>query len=157
MPVFVFVFGGFDATYIVEDQDFQLNVVLFHSKYTRNLDKDSNFPANAVEKAVNTIKCVFDPAAQAELNPENEEKVNEIRSFILDGQIPYVTFVMFNIFSPDLHPGKNQHSLPAAYLSSDRYFFQYSLSLHSSPYFYDTNAKYLSTSLPQASTIINCQ
>lgn len=88
--------GGFDAAYIVENQDSQLNVVLFQSKYTRNLDKDSNFPANAVEKAVNTIKCVFDPAAQVELNPKSEEKVNEIRSFILDGQIPYVTFVMLN-------------------------------------------------------------
>ncbi len=88
--------GGFDAAYIVENQDSQLNVVLFQSKYVRALDKDSNFPANAVEKAVNTVKCVFDPAAQIELNPKSEEKVNEIRSFILDGQIPYVTFVMLN-------------------------------------------------------------
>lgn len=88
--------GGFDAAYIVENQDSQLDVVLFQSKYTRNLDKDSNFPANAVEKAVNTIKCVFDPATQIKLNPKSEEKVNEIRSFILDGQIPYVTFVMLN-------------------------------------------------------------
>ena len=88
--------GGFDAAYIVENQDSQLNVVLFQSKYTRNLDKDSNFPANAVEKAVNTIKCVFNPDAQVKLNPKSQEKVNEIRSFILDGQIPYVTFVMLN-------------------------------------------------------------
>lgn len=88
--------GGFDAAYIVEAQDSQLNVVLFQSKYSRNLDGDSNFPANAVEKAVNTIKCVFDPAAQIELNIESRKKVDEIRSFILDGAIPYVTFVMIN-------------------------------------------------------------
>jgi hypothetical protein len=79
-----------------EAQDSQLNVVLFQSKYVRDLSKDSNFPANAVEKAVNAIKCVFDPAANVELNPESKEKVQEIRSFILDGQIPYVTFVMMN-------------------------------------------------------------
>ena len=60
--------GGFDAAYIVEAQDSQLNVVLFQSKYSRKLDKDSNFPANAVEKAVNTIKCVFDPSTHIELN-----------------------------------------------------------------------------------------
>ena len=32
--------GGFDAAYIVEAQDSQLNVVLFQSKYSRKLDKD---------------------------------------------------------------------------------------------------------------------
>lgn len=88
--------GGFDAAYIVEAQDSQLNVVLFQSKYSRDLEKDSNFPANAVEKAVNTVKCVFNPFAHIELNPKSKEKVDEIRSFILDGFIPYVTFVMLN-------------------------------------------------------------
>ena len=48
--------GGFDAAYIEDAQDSQLNVVLFQSKYSRKLDSDSNFPANAVEKAVNTVK-----------------------------------------------------------------------------------------------------
>lgn len=88
--------GGFDAAYIVEAQDSQLNVVLFQSKYSRKLEVDSNFPANAVEKAVNTIKCVFDPSARIALNAQSKEKVDEIRSFILDGAIPYVTFVMLN-------------------------------------------------------------
>lgn len=88
--------GGFDAAYIAEIQDYQLNVVLFQSKYSRKLENDSNFPANAVEKAVNTVKCVFDPDAIIQLNEKSREKVNEIRSFILDGHIPYVTFVMLN-------------------------------------------------------------
>ena len=88
--------GGFDAAYIVEAQDSQLHVVLFQSKYSRKLDTDSNFPANAVEKAVNTIKCVFDPSTRIELNVQSRKKVEEIRSFILDGAIPYVTFVMLN-------------------------------------------------------------
>ena len=88
--------GGFDAAYIEEAQDSQLNVVLFQSKYSRKLDTDSNFPSNAVEKAVNTIKCVFDPAAHIQLNEKSREKVDEICSFILDGNIPYVTFVMLN-------------------------------------------------------------
>ena len=48
--------GGFDAAYIAEAPDTQLNVILFQSKYSRNLDKDSNFPANAIEKAVNTVR-----------------------------------------------------------------------------------------------------
>lgn len=88
--------GGFDAAYIEEAQDSQLNVVLFQSKYSRKLDSDSNFSANAVEKAVNTVKCVFDPDANIQLNEKSREKVDEIRSFILDGHIPYVTFVMLS-------------------------------------------------------------
>ncbi len=99
--------GGFDAAYLVEAQDSQLNVVLFQSKYTRNLEKDSHFPANAVEKAVNTVRCVFDPAANIELNPKSRKKVDEIRSFILDGQIPYVTFVMLNNGLPWKQDGQN--------------------------------------------------
>ena len=88
--------GGFDAAYLEEAPDAQLNVVLFQSKYSRKLDGNTNFPANAVEKAVNTVKCVFDPSANIVLNQKSREKVDEIRSFILDGQVPYVTFVMLN-------------------------------------------------------------
>ncbi len=88
--------GGFDAAYIVEAQDSQLHVVLFQSKYSTKLEGNSNFPANAVEKAVNTIKCVFDPSAQIELNVQSRRKVDEIRSFLLDGAVPFVTFVMLN-------------------------------------------------------------
>ncbi len=99
--------GGFDAAYIVEAQDSQLNVVLFQSKYSRKLDVDSNFPANAVEKAVNTVKCVFDPSTQIELNLQSRKKVEEIRSFILDGAIPYVTFVMLNNGLPWNREGQN--------------------------------------------------
>ena len=88
--------GGFDAAYIVEGQDSQLDVILFQSKYSRDLENDSNFPANAMENAVNTVKCVFDPSANIELNPKSRECVDEIRSFILEGKIPYVTFVMLN-------------------------------------------------------------
>lgn len=47
--------GGFDAAYIEEARDGQVNVILFQSKYTRDLNKETNFPSNAVEKAVNTV------------------------------------------------------------------------------------------------------
>ncbi len=88
--------GGIDAVYFVEGQDLQLNVVLFQSKYTRDLERDSNFPANAIEKAVSTVNSVFDPSSHVELNEKTRKKIDEIRSLILDGRIPYVTFVMLN-------------------------------------------------------------
>lgn len=99
--------GGFDAAYIEEAQDSQLNVVLFQSKYSKKMDTDSNFPSNAVEKAVNTIKCAFDPAADIQLSQKSREKVDEIRSFILDGNTPYVTFVMLNNGLPWNQDGQN--------------------------------------------------
>lgn len=88
--------GGFDAAYIVDGSDMQLNVILFQSKYTRDLTKDSNFPSNAIEKSINTINSVFDPSNKIELNARSRAVVDEIRSLILDGKIPYVTFVMLN-------------------------------------------------------------
>ena len=88
--------GGFDAAFIEEAHDGQVNVVLFQSKYTRDLSKDTNFPSNAVEKAVNAVKNIFDPAHETLLNESSRHVVDEIRSLILDGFIPYVTFVMLN-------------------------------------------------------------
>lgn len=88
--------GGFDAAFIEEVQDGQVNIVLFQSKYTQNLDNDSAFPANAIEKAINTVDTVFDPGMHTELNEESQRIVDEIRSLILDGYIPIVTFVMLN-------------------------------------------------------------
>ncbi|MDR0662634.1 MAG: AIPR family protein [Spirochaetaceae bacterium] len=88
--------GGFDAAYIVQSGEGILNVVLFQAKYTRDLEKENNFPANAVEKSVNTINNIFDPNRQMQLNDKSRVIVDEIRSFIADGVIPYVTFVLIN-------------------------------------------------------------
>jgi hypothetical protein len=88
--------GGFDAAYIAQSGEGALNVVLFQAKYTRDLEGESNFPANAVEKSVNTIKNIFDPARQMQLNDKSRGTVDEIRSILADGVIPYVTFVLIN-------------------------------------------------------------
>jgi len=88
--------GGFDAAYIAQSGEGILNVVLFQAKYTRDLEKESNFPANAVEKSVNTINNIFNPARQMQLNDKSRVTVDEIRSFLADGVIPYVTFVLIN-------------------------------------------------------------
>lgn len=88
--------GGFDAAYITNGEDSQINVILFQTKYIKDLDKDSNFPANAIEKAVNTIKGVFDPKKQLQLNDNSRAIVTEIHSFLADGNIPVVTFVCIN-------------------------------------------------------------
>jgi hypothetical protein len=88
--------GGFDAAYIVQEQDSQISVVLFQAKYTRDLEKDAHFPANAVEKAVSTIKGVFDPSKKMDLNEESRIVVTDIHSYLLDGYIPMITYVCAN-------------------------------------------------------------
>ena len=88
--------GGLDAVYIAVEQDSQIHVVLFQTKYTRDLEKESNFPANAIEKAVNTVRAVFDPQKQMELNENSRKAVTEIHSYLLDGYIPFVTYVCIN-------------------------------------------------------------
>ncbi len=88
--------GGFDAAYVESGEDYQLNVILFQTKYKRDLENDSNFPANSIEKAINTIKAVFDPQRELRLNENSRAVVTDINSFILDGYIPYVKFVCIN-------------------------------------------------------------
>ena len=92
--------GGFDAAYIAQSGEGMLNVVLFQAKYTRDLEKESNFPANAVEKSVNTIKNIFDAGRKMQLNDKSRVTVDEIRSFLADGVIPYVTFVLIRHLQP---------------------------------------------------------
>jgi hypothetical protein len=88
--------GGFDAAYIAQSGEGSLNVVLFQATYTRDLEKESNFPANAVGKSVNTIKNIFDTGRKMQLNDKSRKVVDEIRSFLADGVIPYVKFVLIN-------------------------------------------------------------
>jgi hypothetical protein len=87
---------GFDAAYIAPPEGGILNVSLFKVKYTRNLKKVSNFPANLVDKSINTIKSIFDSSRQMLLNDKSRIIVDEIRSFLAGGVMPYVTFVMIN-------------------------------------------------------------
>jgi len=88
--------GGFDAAYISQSGEGVMKVVLFQSKYTRNLEKEKAFSANDIEKAVNTVKNIFDPGRGMLLNDRSSAVVEEVRSFIEDGIIPDVTFVMLN-------------------------------------------------------------
>lgn len=87
--------GGFDAAYI-DDKGGELNVVLFQAKYVFDLAKESAFPENAIEKAVNVIRCIFDPSISLNLNEKSGAVVDEIRSLIYAGEIPHVVFVCLN-------------------------------------------------------------
>ena len=88
--------AGIDALYVGDLNDFEFPVIIFQSKYTSDLDKDANFPANAILRVVNSVSGIFDPSKELQLHPELRASVEEIRSLIADGYIPDVKCIMLN-------------------------------------------------------------
>ena len=99
--------GGFDAA-AMEISGNTLYVTLFQAKYVRDLEKDSAFPANAVEKAVVAVKSIFDRNSIIALNEKSRRVVEQIRSYTSDGYIPQVRFVLANNGSKWNRDGQNK-------------------------------------------------
>lgn len=104
--------AGIDGLYIGDTTDFKFTVVLVQSKYHFNLDKDYNFPDNAILKVVNSIGVLFNPQKDIDLNPLIKPKINEIRSLIMDGYIPSVKCILTNNGKEWQNEG-NQHIVNA--------------------------------------------
>ncbi|MFY7786812.1 MAG: hypothetical protein ACOVQA_02955, partial [Thermoflexibacteraceae bacterium] len=88
--------AGIDAIYIGDFNDYDFPVTLFQSKYVFDLEKESNFPANSVQKVVGAIGAIFDPSKQVLMNDSLSPKVEEIRSLIADGYMPIIKVVFIN-------------------------------------------------------------
>lgn len=89
--------AGIDAIYVGDATDLELPVTIFQGKYKMDLEIDSNFPANEVQKVINTINTIFDVGKDiGTLNPILKAEIEDIRSLIGDGYIPVVKVVLFN-------------------------------------------------------------
>lgn len=89
--------AGVDGIHISEVDDGEFTVTIFQGKYkVKDLRGIANFPENGVQKAVNTVATLFDPAKKIELNKKIAPKVEEIRSLVRDGYIPSVRVVLCN-------------------------------------------------------------
>jgi hypothetical protein len=89
--------AGIDGLHIGEVEDGEFLVTIFQGKYKiNNLDGNANFPENGVQKVVNTVQVLFDPAKEINLNPLLKPKVEEIRSLVRDGYIPNVRIILCN-------------------------------------------------------------
>lgn len=88
--------AGIDAIFIGDFNDYEFPVTLFQSKYVFDLEKDSNFPANSVQKVVGSIAALFDPSKPVLMNDDLKPKVEEVRSLISDGYIPTIRCVFTN-------------------------------------------------------------
>jgi hypothetical protein len=86
---------GVDAIEVSDLNDGEFVVTLFQGKYHhQNLEGVKAFPQSGVEKAVQAVRALFNPAAPVDLNPRLQARIEEVRSLILDGNIPRVRFLL---------------------------------------------------------------
>lgn len=86
---------GVDAIEVGDLNDGEFVVTLFQGKYHHNnLEGIKGFPQSGVEKAVQAVRALFNPSAPVQLNPRLRARIEEIRSLIVDGNIPRVRFLL---------------------------------------------------------------
>jgi hypothetical protein len=96
---------GVDAAHIGDVIDGEFVVTLAQGKYHHeNLDGTRGFPQSGVEKAVQAVAALFDPSKRLTINPRLLSQVEEVRSLILDGNIPNVRFLLCSNGQPWKHP-----------------------------------------------------
>jgi len=116
--------AGIDGLYIGDTNDFEFTVILYQSKYHFNLEKNYNFPDNAVQKVVSSVGVLFNPNKDVELNPLIKPKIEEIRSLIMDGYIPTVKCILTNNGKEWQNEGK-QHIVNAEFPENQVIFSHY--------------------------------
>ena len=88
---------GVDAIHISEAVDGEFAVTLFQGKYTNKLEGESAFSGNAIDKMINAIDHIFDPASElGAINERLRVQVESARSLIRDGAIPRVRAIACN-------------------------------------------------------------
>ncbi len=87
---------GIDGLHLGEVRESEFIVVLFQGKYAKKLDGSKAFPANEIAKLVRVVQLIFDPGLSYSANPLLEAQVEEIRSLVLEGNIPFVRIVTCN-------------------------------------------------------------
>lgn len=88
---------GVDAFHIGESVDGEFVVTLFQCKYThKNLEGAANFDEDGVAKAVNAVRFLSDPHATVTANPRILSRMEDVRSRIVDGELPRVRFLLCN-------------------------------------------------------------
>ena len=87
---------GVDSIWFEAPDQGEISVALIQSKYKSRLDGNSMFPEDGIIKLLRAIDALFDPALPLTLNARLQRRVEEVRSFIVDGAIPRVTAIAAN-------------------------------------------------------------
>jgi hypothetical protein len=88
--------AGVDAIHVGDVVDNEFLVTLAQSKYSKSTDGTAGYPANAIVRIIATIRKMFDPGAALKVNERLEEQIAEVRSLILDGNLPDVRVLLCN-------------------------------------------------------------
>ena len=89
--------AGVDGLHVGEVEDGDFLVTIFQGKYkVKDLSGKANFPENDVQKAIGTVRVLFDPNRSVALNEKIAPKIEEIRSLIRDAYIPNVRVILCN-------------------------------------------------------------
>ena len=87
---------GVDSIWFEPADEGEIKVALIQSKYRSTLDGASAFPEDGVIKLIGAVDTLFDPALPVTLNERLRRRVEDVRSFIVDGAIPRVTVIAAN-------------------------------------------------------------
>lgn len=88
---------GVDALDVSPVVSGEFTVTMFQGKYNHeNLEGVKLLPEDALIKAVQAVRALFDPKVHVDLNPRLAVRIAEVRSLIEDGNIPRVRFVLCN-------------------------------------------------------------
>lgn len=88
---------GVDALTVSDVVDGEFTVTLLQGKYNhQNLEGTKGIPEDMVAKSVQAVRALFDPASAITANPHLAVRIEEIRSLIVDGNIPNVRFLLCN-------------------------------------------------------------
>ncbi len=87
---------GVDVLWFEPPLQGELTISLVQGKYRTKLDGDASFPENGIVKMIDAIAALFDPERPVTLNERLARRVEEVRSFIVDGAIPRVTAIAAN-------------------------------------------------------------
>lgn len=81
---------GIDGMYVGEVQNGSFPVYLFQGKYSQSLEGTSGFSQGGIIKLINAMCSIFDPDIEVSVNPALQVRIEEARSLVRDGNIPYV-------------------------------------------------------------------
>jgi hypothetical protein len=96
---------GVDAIDVSDVVENEFTVTLFQGKYNHeNLEGVKGFPETGVIKAVQAVRTLFNPTAPVTMNPRLNAQIEDIRSLIMDGNIPSVRVLLCNNGEPWKRP-----------------------------------------------------
>ena len=88
---------GVDAIFISEEKNGEFNITIFQAKYKNNLDGDSVFGSDDINKLINAVRILFDTSKELKgVNDRLKSKVAEARSLISESFIPKIKVIACN-------------------------------------------------------------